>query len=261
MTAMREAIRGAIPVGGDLTLIAALTAGLLGSGHCLGMCGGIAGALGIGARSATASTAGAAAYTLIFNLGRVSSYAAIGALAGLLGSGLISMADLPTWSAVARGLTGLLMVMIGLQIAFRWALLGFVEQGGARFWARLAPLAHRLLPARTPVHALMLGLVWGWLPCGLVYSVLLMALLAGDAGHSALLMAAFGLGTLPSMTLTGLAGTRLKLTMQRPAVRLMAGLLLVALGLWTGLGPVRHLVGGQEHHHHASLRPEVAVLL
>jgi sulfite exporter TauE/SafE len=244
----------------ELTLVAALTAGLLGSGHCLGMCGGIAGALGASARTATASAAGAAWYALVFNLGRVCGYALIGALAGLLGGGLVSMADLPAWSATARGLTGLLMVMIGLQIAFRWSLLGFIERSGARFWARLAPLARRLLPARTPFHALLLGILWGWLPCGLVYSILIMALLTGNALHSALLMAVFGLGTLPSMTLTGLAGARLQLAVQRPGLRLVAGLLLVGLGLWTGLGPLRHLVGDHEHHH-AVARTEIAGLL
>ncbi len=245
-------------VGADLTLVAALAAGLLGSGHCLGMCGGIAGALGANARSAPGS---AAWYTLVFNLGRVCSYAMIGALAGLLGGGLISMADLPAWSAATRGLTGLLMVMIGLQVAFRWSLLRFVEQSGARFWTRVAPIARRLLPARTPAHALLLGMLWGWLPCGLVYSILLMALLAGNPLYSALLMAAFGIGTLPAMTLTGLAGARLKLSMQRPELRLIAGFLLVGLGLWTGLGPLKHLAGGQEHHHHAAARTEVAGLL
>lgn len=248
-------------MGTELTLLAALTAGLLGSGHCLGMCGGIAGALGASANSAAASPVAAAGYTLVFNLGRVLGYTLIGAAAGWLGGGLISMGELPAWSAVARGLTGLLMVMIGLQIAFRWSLLRFVEQSGAIFWARLAPVARRLLPARTPAHAMLLGVLWGWLPCGLVYSVLLMALLAGDAARSAALMAVFGLGTLPAMTLTGLAGARLKLSLQRPGLRFVAGLLLVGLGLWTGLGPMRHLAGGQEHHHHAAVQPEITGLL
>jgi sulfite exporter TauE/SafE len=236
----------------ELTLLAALAAGLVGSTHCLGMCGGIAGALGVSARSLADSGRGAFLYTVLFNLGRVSSYALIGAIAGTLGSGLISAADLPALSAAARGLTGLLMVLIGLQIAFGWSLLRFIEESGARFWTRLAPLAHRILPVRTPVHAIMLGMLWGWLPCGLVYSILLMALLAADPAQSALLMAVFGLGTLPAMTLTGLAGTRLKLSVSRPKVRLAAGLILVLLGLWTGLGPLQHLADGEHKHHHAS---------
>jgi sulfite exporter TauE/SafE len=241
-------------VSGELTLFAALVAGLVGSTHCLGMCGGIAGALGVSARAATDAGPGAALYTLLFNIGRISSYTLIGALAGWLGAGLMSAADLPAWSAAARGLTGALMVLIGLQIAFGWSLLRFVEESGARFWARLAPVARRLLPLRTPRQALMLGMLWGWLPCGLVYSILLMALLAGDPAGSALLMAAFGLGTLPAMTLTGLAGTRLKLSIKRPGVRLLAGLAVVFLGLWTGLGPLRHLGGEQHHHHHGATR-------
>jgi sulfite exporter TauE/SafE len=236
----------------ELTLLAALAAGLVGSTHCLGMCGGIAGAVGVSARSMADSGRGAFLYTVLFNLGRVSSYALIGAIAGTLGSGLISATDIPALSAAARGLTGLLMVLIGLQIAFGWSLLRFIEESGARFWTRLAPLARRILPVRTPFHAVMLGMLWGWLPCGLVYSILLMALLAADPGQSALLMVVFGLGTLPAMTLTGLAGTRLKLSMSRSNVRLAAGLILVLLGLWTGLGPLQHLAGGEHRHHHAS---------
>ncbi len=246
---------------GELTLLAALAAGLVGSTHCLGMCGGIAGALGASARSISDSGRGAFLYTVLFNLGRISSYALIGAIAGTLGSGIISAADLPVLSAAARGLTGLLIVLIGLQIAFGWSLLRFIEESGARFWTRLAPLARRILPVRTPVQAIMLGMLWGWLPCGLVYSILLMALLAADPARSALLMAVFGLGTLPAMTLTGLAGTRLKLSMSRRPVRLMAGLILVVLGLWTGLGPLQHVAGGEHHHHHASASADDAATL
>ncbi len=238
---------------GELTLTAALVAGLVGSTHCLGMCGGIAGALGISAQAAAGSGRGALLYTLLFNLGRIGSYALIGATAGLLGSSLLKTSDIPALAAVARGLTGALMVLIGLQIAFGWSLLRFIEESGARFWARLAPLARGLLPIRSPGRAVLLGMLWGWLPCGLVYSILLMALFVGDAGHSMLLMAAFGLGTLPAMTLTGLAGTRFKLSVRRPAVRLLAGLALVGFGLWTGLPALR--VSGSEghHHHHAAL--------
>lgn len=248
--------------GDELTLLTALTAGILGSTHCLGMCGGIAGALGVSARAASKTTSGAVALTTTFNLGRLAGYALIGAIAGLLGGGIGAAIDLPAWSAIARGVTGALMVMIGLQIAFRWQLLRFIEESGGRFWTRLAPAARRLLPVRSPAGAFALGMMWGWLPCGLVYSMVLMALVAGDAGRSALIMASFGLGTLPAMTLTGLAATRFKLTTARPLVRRLAGALLVVFGLWTALMPLQHAGGGEGgHHHHAAVQSSVTVLL
>jgi sulfite exporter TauE/SafE len=250
-------------MGDELTLLTALMAGVLGSTHCLGMCGGIAAALGVSARAASESTAGAVALTTTFNIGRLAGYTIIGALAGLLGGGLGAAVDLPAWAAVARGITGALMIMIGLQIAFRWQLLRFIEESGGRFWARLAPAARRLLPVRSPARALALGMLWGWLPCGLVYSMVLMALVAGDATSSALIMAAFGLGTLPAMTLTGLAATRFRLTTGRPLVRRLAGALLIAFGVWTALVPLRHAGGseGDHHQHHAANRPSSSVLL
>jgi sulfite exporter TauE/SafE len=250
-------------MGDELTVLTALMAGVLGSTHCLGMCGGIAAALGVSARAASESTVGAVALTTTFNIGRLVGYTIVGALAGLLGGGLGAAADLPAWAALARGITGVLMIMIGLQIAFRWQLLRFIEESGGRFWARLAPVARRLLPVRSPARALALGVMWGWLPCGLVYSMVLMALVAGDAGRSALIMAAFGLGTLPAMTLTGLAATRFRLTTGRPLIRRLGGALLIAFGLWTALVPLRHAGGGDgdHHHHHAATRPPVAVLL
>jgi hypothetical protein len=237
----------------ELTWLAAFGIGLVGSGHCLGMCGGIAGALGMSARQASPGAAGAAAYALLFNLGRVGSYTLIGALAGWLGGSLGSSIDLPAWSALARSLTGLVMVAIGLQLALGWRLLAFVEHGGARVWARLAPLARRLMPARRPADALLLGMLWGWLPCGLVYSVLLMALVAGDPAGSAMLMAAFGIGTLPSMTATALASSRLN-PASRPGLRRAAGALMIVFGLWTAAWPLSHLGGSGDggHHHHAA---------
>jgi len=242
----------------ELTLLAAFGIGLVGSGHCLGMCGGIAGALGMSARQASTGAAGAAAYTLLFNLGRVGSYTTIGAIAGWLGGSFGSNLDLPGWSAVARGLTGLVMVAIGLQLAMGWRLLAFVERSGARVWARLAPIARRLMPARRPVDALLLGMLWGWLPCGLVYSVLLMALVAGDPLVSAMLMAAFGIGTLPSMTATGMASSRLNLA-SRPGLRRATGVLMIIFGIWTAAWPLSHMGGGGDggHHHHAA-RPAAA---
>ena len=231
----------------ELTFLAAFMAGIVGTAHCLGMCGGIAAALGVNARGAAGGRGGAALFALLFGVGRVSGYMLIGALAGLLGRGVAAAVDVPTWAAVTRIATGLMLLLIGLQIAFHLRLLAPVEQGGARIWARLAPLARRFIPVRRPRDALVLGLLWGWLPCGLVYSVVLLAMLAGDPLHSALLMGAFGLGTLPGMTAVTLSSSQLGWSAPRGPLRRLAGVALMLFGLWTAAMPLQHLAGGHAH--------------
>lgn len=246
----------------DPALLAALLAGIVGSAHCLGMCGGISLALGMSAREAGHGRAGAAGYVLLFGLGRVAGYSLLGALAGLAG-GVLGAGDVGLVAVVARGLTGLVMVLIGLQVALHLRPLALLEGLGARVWRRLAPAARGLIPPRGPAQALLVGGLWGWLPCGLVYSMLLVALLAGDPLRSALVMAVFGLGTLPSMTAVGLLpGTAGAGLARRGPWRRAAGLLLVMLGVWTAAGPLSHLGhggGGHEGHGgHADLKPSVA---
>jgi sulfite exporter TauE/SafE len=246
----------------DLSFIAAFTAGLVGSAHCLGMCGGIAAALGMSARSGTAGRGPAAGYALLFGVGRVSGYMIIGALAGWLGQRFAGAVDVPTWSAVTRIATGLMLLLIGLQVAFHLRLLAPIEQGGARIWRRIAPLARRFVPVRGPHHALALGLLWGWLPCGLVYSVVLLAMLAGSPLDSALLMGAFGLGTLPSMTAVTLSSAQLGWSAPQGPLRRLAGVVLVIFGLWTAAVPLQHLTAGHDHgghmHHEHSEQSDAA---
>jgi sulfite exporter TauE/SafE len=242
----------------ELTFLAALVAGLVGTAHCLGMCGGIAAALGMNARRASGGRGRAALFAVLFGMGRIGGYMIIGAVAGLLGQRFAAWVDVPTWSAVARIATGLMLLLIGLQIAFHLRLLAPIERGGARVWARLAPVARRFIPVRGPHHALALGLLWGWLPCGLVYSVVLLAMLAGDPLRSALLMGAFGLGTLPAMTAVTLSSAQLGWSAPRGPLRRLAGIALVIFGAWTAAMPLQHLGGGHghgngaghEHHGH-----------
>lgn len=231
----------------EFTFLAALTAGLVGTAHCLGMCGGIAAALGMNARSAAPGRGGAAFYSILFGVGRICGYMVIGALAGLLGQRFAAAVDVPTWSAITRIATGVMLLLIGLQVAFSLRLLAPIEQGGARIWARIAPLARRFIPVRGPHHALALGLLWGWLPCGLVYSVVLLAMLAGNPLESALLMGAFGLGTLPSMVGVSLSSAQFGWSAPRGRLRRAAGIVLVVFGLWTAAMPLQHMVGGHQH--------------
>ncbi len=236
----------------ELTLAAAFTLGLLGSTHCLAMCGGISAGLGT-----TGAERGRLSRSVLYNLGRILSYTLAGALVGILGWYLGKGLDLMGLSIGLRLALGLLMVGIGLQLALNWRGMQRIEAVGAVFWRRLAPLAQRLLPARTPLHALALGMLWGWLPCGLVYTVLLAATASGTPAHGALVMLAFGLGTLPSMIAVGAAGGRLAKLSRRPGLRRLAGGAILAYGVWTLATPLLHLTQAADPGgHHQQPRAE-----
>lgn len=234
----------------ELTLWGALIAGLVGSAHCAGMCGGITGALGLAARSGPGGRWRAAGFNLAYSLGRISSYAVAGAIAGWLGEGLRPAG--PHWAAVFRILTALVLVLIGLQVAFHLKLLAPVEAAGARIWRLIGPRLRPILPPRHAGHALLVGAAWGWLPCGLVYGMLVAAAVAGGPAEGAALMAVFGLGTLPAMTGMGLAAGGFTRAAGRVTGgwRRAAGVLLIVFGLWTAVFPVSHLTGGGHHGGH-----------
>ena len=124
----------------------------------------------------------------------------------------------------------LLLGALGLYLAGLWGAVRRVELVGAVLWKHLQPFTRRLLPVDTVPRALALGALWGWLPCGLVYSVLLTALAAGSATQGAFVMLAFGLGTLPNLLAIGLFWERIKDKVQSPRVRLAAGVLVAGLG-------------------------------
>jgi sulfite exporter TauE/SafE len=217
----------------ELGYSAAFAVGLLGGVHCVGMCGGIVGALTFGLPEHKRSGWGALPFQLAYNLGRITSYSVAGALVGGLGVLLAGLLPVAAAQRVLLALAGLFMVLLGLYLAGWWNGLRRVEQAGGRLWRHLEPLGRRLLPVRTPWQALALGLVWGWLPCGLVYSVLIWALSAGGALQGAGLLLAFGLGTLPNLLLMGAAAGWLASQVRKPAVRQIAGALVLAFGLYT----------------------------
>ena len=224
---------------------AAFAAGLIGSAHCLGMCAGISGLFAVGAN--VASLRAQIPLALAYNSGRIVSYCVLGGLTG--GAGFLLAASLPALAAPVRIVSGLLIVLIGLQVAFGLRLLAPIEAVGARVWERLAPLAQRLIPTTSMPRALGLGLVWGWLPCGLVYSAVLIAAGTSSASSGALVMLAFGLGTLPAMLLSGISAARLAAFTARH--KLGAGLLIVALGLATLAMPVFGLLDSGAHGSHS----------
>lgn len=209
----------------DSGFLALFIVGLLGAGHCAGMCGGIVGALSLQGPQGAASIP----VHLAYNLGRIASYAAAGLAAGALGQ--LAGSVLP----LQRGLylfASLMLVAMGIYLLGLTQSLAWLEKGGQALWRRIQPLTARFLPVRGVAQALPLGLLWGWLPCGLVYSALTTALASGSAGQGALLMLAFGLGTLPNLLLAGLLLVRFRRFAQARMTRIASGLLVLGYGLY-----------------------------
>jgi len=216
----------------------ALILGLLGGGHCLGMCGGLMGALTLAIPPE--QRARRAQLLLAYNLGRILSYACAGLLLGLAGW---AVASSPAALAL-RVVAALLLIAMGLYLAGWWSGLTRIEVLGRGLWRHIQPVASRLLPVSSLPRALLLGALWGWLPCGLVYSTLLWAASQGNAGYSAALMLAFGLGTWPVLLATGLAAERVNIVLRRRSVRMAGGLLVILFGIWTLPGPHQHWLMG-----------------
>lgn len=252
----------------QLSLWAALIAGLAGSGHCLAMCGGIAGALAMrgNARADASRARGGAgptfgsrlALALAYNVARVGSYALAGALAGLLGHALLRAVDVAPLSFALRVVAGLVMVAAAGRLLFGWRLLDPLEALGATLWRKLMPWASPAAARRDALGgAVLLGLAWGWLPCGLTYSMLLLAATTADAVSGAAVMAAFGLGTLPAMVSATVAFDRAaRLLASKATLRNVAGSLLLAFGLWTAGNAAYHALGHGAHAGHAMPPPE-----
>jgi uncharacterized protein len=216
----------------DSGFLAVFLIGLLGGVHCAGMCGGIVSALSLQMPGKSATGGPAWTIHLAYNLGRISSYAIAGALMGALGSlGLLLNNALPVQLTLYIG-ANLMMVALGLYLTGLTQTLAFTERVGQRLWRRIQPATRRFLPVRGPAQAFPLGLLWGWLPCGLVYSVLTMAILSGSATRGGAIMLAFGLGTLPNLMLAGLLLVRFRDVVQGRALRLGSGLIVLSFGLW-----------------------------
>jgi len=216
----------------------ALVLGLLGGGHCLGMCGGLMGALTLAIPPEQRGRR--LRLLLAYNLGRILSYASAGLLLGLAGW---AVASSPAALAL-RVVAALLLIAMGLYLAGWWSGLTRIEALGRGLWRHIQPLASRLLPVSSLPRALLLGALWGWLPCGLVYSTLLWAASQGNAGYSAALMLAFGLGTWPVLLATGLAAERVSALLRRRSVRVAGGVLVMLFGIWTMPGPHQHWLMG-----------------
>jgi hypothetical protein len=195
------------------------------------MCGGIASALAMGlppevrARPPTLSL-----FVLTYNAGRVASYSLAGALAGLLFSGLRQLMP-PAGHALLTAFAALILALVGLHLSGWFPQLLRIESVGAGLWKRIQPLARRLLPVRTLPQAFAFGVLWGWLPCGLVYSALVWATASADPLLGATYMGLFGLGTVPAVASIGVLSGSGVSVFQKPAWRRAFGLVLILVGV------------------------------
>lgn len=201
--------------------LAAFLIGLAGAGHCLGMCGGITSALQLGGATGLPTT-------LAYQGGRLASYTLLGALLGLLAGSI----DLAAWTLGLRYLSGLLLIGMGLYIADWWRGMVWLERGGARLWRPVQRLFAPLLPVRSAWQAGLLGMCWGLMPCGLIYSALAFAATTGSAASAAAVMFCFGLGTLPAMLGASLGAGFLQAQLRRRGLKMIIALLLIAGGVW-----------------------------
>ena len=220
----------------ETSYIAAFLVGLLGGVHCVGMCGGIVGALCLGLEqnpsTTTNKTRSALPYLLAYNAGRISSYTLAGILMGSIGWLGSHLFDIYELQQVLEIIAAIFMLALGLYIAGWWKILSNIEKlGGKLVWKRLEPLGRRFMPVRTYRHALLLGLIWGWLPCGLVYSVIIWTISTQSPFEGGLLMLSFGLGTLPNLLLMGVFASTLNQFIQQPWVRQVAGIMIMAFAI------------------------------
>ena len=214
-----------------LSYPSAFLIGLLGSTHCLGMCGGISASLSMALPVGKGFRLRQSLLLLAFNSGRIASYALIATLVAILSTSAANQwAEL---GVVLRSIAGLLLIFMGLSMGQWWQGIRYVERIGAPLWKRLSPITRKLLPVNNAGQALALGALWGWLPCGLVYSTLGWAALQPTVGSAALTMMFFGLGTLPSMLATGYAASWISGLKSNQMFRKFTGALLILFGLWT----------------------------
>ncbi len=222
----------------------AFALGLAGAGHCLGMCGGIAAALNLGGQRSLA-------VTLSYHSGRISSYTLLGGLLGLAANSI----DIAAWTMSLRYLAGLLLIGMGLYIADWWRGMALLERAGAKLWQPVQHLSSRWLPVRRWPQGFALGLCWGLMPCGLIYSSLAWAATAQNVATSAVMMLLFGLGTLPAMLATSLGADQLQAFLRRRGLKRLIAVLLIVSGVWTVYLTITHTghtvntsLGAWTHH-------------
>lgn len=228
----------------NASLLAAFAMGLFSSLHCIGMCGSIIGTLTLSlSQEIRNSKRKLLPYVLNYNLGRITSYVLAGLAVGLIEYFLLSL-------PFANGLghrflqiaSALVMASAGFYLAGWFPRFAYIEKIGAKIWKRVEPFGRKLIPVKTRAQAFLFGMVWGWLPCGLVYTALALSATSADIQHSAMTMLAFGMGTLPAVMGVGIITSLLTGLSRMQRFRQAVGLLFVLVALLAAfpeLNPMR----------------------
>ena len=212
--------------------LVAFTMGLFSSLHCIGMCGSIIGTLTLSLSPEIRNNKmRLLPFVFNYNLGRVVSYTIAGGLAGIIGVLMIMPFGEIHGHRILQIMSALVMMSAGLYIAGWFPRFAYIEKIGTHFWKKIEPFGRKLIPVKTHTQAYLFGMVWGWLPCGLVYTALAISATAGDVSKSALTMFAFGLGTLPAVIGMGIMTGILTKLSRTPRFKQVIGLFMIALAL------------------------------
>ncbi|VAW52248.1 hypothetical protein MNBD_GAMMA06-193 [hydrothermal vent metagenome] len=224
-----------------ITLTAAFLLGFFSTLHCIGMCGGIIGALSLSLPAKVKNNKiKLFGFVLSYNIGRLISYSIAGFIAGAIGTGILQSAGFQQAHIALKIIGVTMMVTIGLYLTGWLPQLAKVEKIGIPLWKQLEPIGRKLLPVTSIPKALTYGFIWGWLPCGMVYFVLIWSLTAGSAFQGSLTMLAFGLGTLPTLLAAGFMASWLTRFARSTYARQIIGLLIIAMAIGSLFIPMQH---------------------
>jgi sulfite exporter TauE/SafE len=212
----------------DPGYLAVFVLGLLGGTHCIGMCGGIVSALSI----PSASAGPIWPRQLAYNLGRITTYAMLGVLAGAVGSASLVFNNYLPVQLTLYVLANCMMIGMGLYLMGLPQAFLPMEKLGQRLWRRVLPLSQPFMRGQSAAKAYPLGVLWGLLPCGLTYGVLSTALMSGSALRGGALMLSFGVGTLPNLLLAGVLLARYGKLIRSKLFRTAAGVLVMSFGVY-----------------------------
>ena len=215
----------------ELSYLSAFIVGLLGGVHCAGMCGGIVTALTLGLPENARRGKQVLPFLLAYNLARLCSYTLAGVLMGGVGWLASHWWDLRQVQLALQVVAALFMILLGLYLAGWWTVLRRLESAGAGIWNKIQPMTRRFMPVQSLSQAFVIGILWGWLPCGLVYSMLVWSIATTDPVAGGLLMLAFGLGTLPTLMTLGVMASFVSRYIQNQNTRRVAGALVILFGV------------------------------
>ncbi len=234
-------------------LFSALLLGLAGSLHCVGMCGAIVTAFSMNSKNKSFTAQFVS--SLMNNLGRISTYIILGVIAGVISSVSSSLGFLTGLRIIAA----LILIMVGVNLILNQKGFSWIESFGAKIWQHIKPMATAINPAKSNFHSYISGLLWGLIPCGLVYSAVTAATASGDITYSVLFMALFGFGTLLPLLAMGIGFSHLAYWMKKPWVKNSLAVLLIGFGSWSLYSLTQHSghnmnessePNHQHHQHH-----------